>query len=161
VNLLALPLLPARLAVRALDDVHTLAVVAKDVGSRLDTLERSLDEILRLGRAIETTGGEMLRMANVMDERAGAVLALGERIDVRADAIIGMGTRLDDRGAAIVAEGHQIRAAAGDVTATAAQILEALPLLERALAMAQPLEGAVERLGRVADRLPGGKPRRP
>jgi hypothetical protein len=36
-----------------------------------------------------------------------------------------------------------------------------MPTLERALQMASPLEGAIDRFGRLVDRLPGGAPRRP
>lgn len=145
-NPLALPLLPLRIAAQALDDLHTLAVAARDVQTRADRVESVLVELLELGRRVDRTGVEMLEMARTIDDRAEAVLALGERIDIR--------------GAAIVEEGHALRASASEVTARAGQVLEALPLLERAVAMAEPLEGAVERLGRVADRLPGGRPRR-
>lgn len=165
VDLLALPLLPARLAVRALDDIHALAVVATDMHTRADRLESRLDDIMRLGESIEATGDELLRMAHRIDERAASVLTLGERIELRAESVLDLGARIDARGGEIVAEGAQIRAAAVEVTTRAGQILEALPLLERAISMAEPLEGAVERLGRIADRLPGGRaaswPRRP
>jgi hypothetical protein len=45
--------------------------------------------------------------------------------------------------------------AAGEVAQRGAQVAEALPYLERAVTMVEPLEGAVERLGRIVDRLPG------
>jgi hypothetical protein len=35
-----------------------------------------------------------------------------------------------------------------------------LPTLERAIEMASPLEGAIDRVGRLVDRLPGGAARR-
>ena len=36
-------------------------------------------------------------------------------------------------------------------------IPQALPILEQAVALGAPLEGAVERIGRIVDRLPGGR----
>ena len=41
-----------------------------------------------------------------------------------------------------------------------ADVAAALPTLQRAVSI-EPLEGAVERLGRAIDRLPGGRPRPP
>ena len=40
------------------------------------------------------------------------------------------------------------------VAEVGAQVVESLPTLERAVTMATPLEGAVERVGRLVDRLP-------
>ncbi len=42
----------------------------------------------------------------------------------------------------------------------AGELAEALPTIEQAVTMVSPLEGAVERLGRTIDRLPGGRSRR-
>ena len=39
----------------------------------------------------------------------------------------------------------------------AGELVEALPTIEQAVTMVSPLEGAVERLGRTIDRLPGGR----
>ena len=36
-------------------------------------------------------------------------------------------------------------------------LADALPALQRAVEIAEPLEGVVERVGRLADRLPGGR----
>jgi hypothetical protein len=38
-----------------------------------------------------------------------------------------------------------------------AEVAGALPVLQRAVGIAEPLEGAVERLGRMVDRFPGGR----
>ncbi len=40
-------------------------------------------------------------------------------------------------------------------------MIRTLPALERAIEMASPLEGAIDRFGRLVDRLPGGTARRP
>ncbi len=43
---------------------------------------------------------------------------------------------------------------------TGSELIAVLPTLERALEMATPLEGAIDRFGRLVDRLPGGTARR-
>jgi hypothetical protein len=129
VNLASPLLIPPKLLLRALDDLHTIATVAEDANARLARLEASADALVVIGAQ--------------MEEHARSVLELGGKID--------------ERGKQIVAEGKIIQDRAREVSDRAGQVLEALPLLERAIALAQPLEGAVERLGRVADRLPGGR----
>jgi len=64
---------------------------------------------------------------------------LGDRIDVR---------------------GGEIADRAGQVVETGAELIAVLPAFERALEMATPLEGAIDRFGRLVDRLPGGATRR-
>ncbi len=157
VNLVAPLLIPPKLLLRALDDLHTIATVAQDTSRRLDRLEATLDEALALGHRIESIGGDLLGMAGRMDRRAVAMLNLGERIDARADAVLALGEKVDARGRQLVDEGRLMQERAREVTDRAGELVEALPLLERALGLAMPLEGAVERLGRVADRLPGGR----
>lgn len=114
-------LLPPRLMLRALEDLHTLALAA----ARLERIEERLNE------------------------RAEAII-------VRGDRVIEMGERLDARTEAILAQGERIEAAAREVADRGAELTAALPVMQRAIEMAEPLEGVVERLGRVADRLPGG-----
>jgi hypothetical protein len=53
-----------------------------------------------------------------------------------------------------------IEHAAREVAKSGAVLAEALPTLQRGLEIAEPLEGVVERVGRIVDRLPGGT-RRP
>lgn len=128
-NLVSPLLIPPKLLLRALDDLHTIATVAEDVNRRLARLETSAD----------------------------ALVTIGAQMEVHARNVLDLGGRIDERGKQIVAEGKIIQDRAREVSERAGQVLEALPLLERAIALAQPLEGAVERLGRVADRLPGGR----
>jgi hypothetical protein len=64
-----------------------------------------------------------------------------------------LGERIDVRGAEIVDR-------ASGVVETATELITVLPTLERALQMATPLEGAIDRFGRLVDRLPGGAARR-
>ena len=114
-------LLPPKLVLRALDDLHTIAQAA----AGLEDIERRIDE------------------------RLVAIIALGERIAEIGDAVDG---RLDE----VMATGDRVEQAAQEVALVGRQVAEALPVLQRAITMAEPLEGAVERLGRIVDRLPGG-----
>jgi hypothetical protein len=67
---------------------------------------------------------------------------LGERMIVLGDTVLERSAVISDR--------------AKEVADRGAEVAAALPVLERAVAMASPLEGTVERLGRALDRLPGG-----
>ena len=149
-------LLPPRLLFRALDDLHTLALAA----ARLERVEESLnqraDAILAMGdridartEAILAMGERVVEMGAQMDDRAEAVIAMGERIAL-------LGEQMDARSTEILAQGERVVAAATEVADRGAQLAEALPVMQRAIEMAEPLEGVVERLGRVSDRLPGG-----
>ena len=127
--------LPPKLLLRALDDIHEMAVASRqvvDMGAR----------ILELGERI--------------DRRAEALMDLGERIDARAQQMLDIGGDLHGLGTNVLEQGTVIEERAREVADRAGEIVAALPLLERALALGQPLEGAVERLGRAVDRLPGG-----
>jgi hypothetical protein len=125
-------LLPPRLMLRALEDLHTLALAA----ARLERVEERLNE------------------------RADMIIAMGGQIDRRAEALLELGERLVELGGrtdAILAQGERIEATAREVADRGADLAAALPVMQRAIEMAEPLEGVVERLGRVADRLPGGQ----
>ncbi len=124
------PLLaPPLLVLRALDDLHTLA--------------QSAPRFLELGERVADIGERMLD--------------LGERIDARADQIIAMGHQFESLGEAMASEARATQTAAQDVVRAAREIMTALPVLEQAVALGAPLEGAVERIGRIVDRLPGGR----
>jgi hypothetical protein len=71
-----------------------------------------------------------------------------------------LGKRVDKRGAEIVDRGDEIVAGAASVAETGSELIGMLPALERAIEMASPLEGAIDRFGRLVDRLPGGQARR-
>lgn len=162
-------LLPPRLLFRALDDLHTLALAA----GRLERVEESLnaraDAILAMGDRIDGRSSAILELGEQIVAMGGQVVAMGERfdaIDERAEAIlelgeriVALGSRVDDvdaRAGQILEQGVEVVAAARDVSAQGAALAAALPVMQRAIEMAEPLEGVVERLGRVADRLPGG-----
>ena len=156
-GLLSLPLVPAQLLLRALDDLHAVAVAAQDLGPRLDGLEDRFD---RIEGEIE----EAIGVARQIERRGTDVLGVGERflelgasIEQRAGAIVALGDSAEALVRAVLAEGERIEAAALEVATTGAELAAALPMLQRAMEMTAPLEGAVERFGRVVDRLPGGK----
>jgi DNA repair ATPase RecN len=129
-------LIGPKLVLRALDDLHAIAEAARDLPTRIDALEDRLEHIevqastaIDVARDINQTAATAMAVAEQVDVRLLAVLALGERIEVRAQQVAEVGT----------------------------QVVAALPTLERAVLMATPLEGAVERVGRLVDRLPGGR----
>lgn len=116
------------LLVRALDDLHAIAQAA----AGLEAIERRINE------------------------RLATLVLLGESVDERLAQVLELGDRIDERAAGILTTGERVEQAARDVTIVGRQIADALPVLHRAITIAEPLEGAVERLGRIVDRLPGG-----
>lgn len=147
--------LPPRLAARAFDDLHQVAVGGRSflavlgrLEERADRIQDQLDATLAAADSINATAERALALLEQLDARAQAVLDLGREIDTRAGALLGLGERIDDRGSVLSAN-------AQEVADRAAEMIAILPTLERAVALATPLEGAVERLGRVVDRLPG------
>jgi hypothetical protein len=160
--------LPPRLTVRALDDLHTIARAARDISVALYQLEqraeavgRQLDTAVSLIGRIESLGEQALAIGEQVDARAQALLKFGERIDARAAEMLGLFERVDEVATAVIDQGSAIETAAREVAARGAAVADALPPLQRALEIAEPLEGIVERLGRVVDLLPGGGRRPP
>ena len=133
--------LPARLILRAFDDLHALAEAARSLpdvearlAQRIDELESRATEVLDAVSAAEATLGDGIAVGRQLDERAGVILDSTERIVAAAYA---------------VAEG-------ADHVAAVLPSLEASATAATVLAQtAEPLQGLVERLGRIADRLPG------
>jgi uncharacterized protein (DUF3084 family) len=149
---------------------------------------RQLDRVLELGEEIAQIGHEALAIAERLDRRAEAIMALAERLDRRAEAIMALGERLDRRAEAIMLLGERLDSRAAEliemgdgiqelgnridqrggeivdraalVVETGSELIAVLPAFERALEMATPLEGAIDRFGRLVDRLPGGAQRR-
>jgi hypothetical protein len=141
--------LPPKLLLRALDDIHEMAVASRqvvDMGARL----------LELGERMDARAEAILGLGERIDARAQQILDVGEHIQGRADDLIALGADMHKLGGNVLEQGDLIEQRARDVAERAADIVAALPLLERALALGEPLEGAVERLGRMVDRLPGG-----
>lgn len=142
-------LLPPRLALRALDDLHQIAVAARDIGPRLATLQDRAD-------SIEAQLGEAIVIAGEIEERGREAIEMAGRIDARAEAVLALADRVDERASEIMAEAKVIQLTAAEVAVRGGQVAEALPLLQRALEIAEPLDGTVKRLGRLVDRLPEG-----
>jgi methyl-accepting chemotaxis protein len=119
---LSLVTLPPRMVMRALDDLHSLAVAARALPeiearilARVAEIQEQFDQALEIGRSLDARGGELT--------------ALGEKLDAHAAACLELSTGLDEMN----------RSA------------------EAMAAVAEPLHGAAERLGRIVDRLPGGR----
>lgn len=129
-----------------------------------------LDRLLELGEEIVALGHRMVDLAERLDARAEAITSLGTQLELRGAAIGALGERLDDRAGALLelggginelgkqidARGAEIVDRASRVVDTGNNLIVALPTLERALELATPLEGAIDRVGRFVDRLPGG-----
>jgi uncharacterized protein (DUF3084 family) len=98
----------------------------------------------------------VLEIAERLDRRAEAIMSLGERLDVRAAELVELGGKVQALGERIDARGAEIVDRANAVVERGGELIAVLPALERALDMAQPLEGAIERVGRLVDRMPGG-----
>src|SRR5436190_14997657 len=160
-RLLGLPLdSPQTVVSRALTDLGAIAQMAR-------TAPGQLERILELGEEMADIGCGVLEIAERLDQRADAALSLGERLDARAAELLKlgrkmekMGKRVDKRGAEIVNRSDELVASAATVAETGSELIAMLPALERAIEMASPLEGAIDRVGRLVDRLPGGTARR-
>jgi hypothetical protein len=135
-------LIPPRLIIRAADDLHRMVVLAEKSLERLEAMERRTDRMIELGERI--------------DGRADQVLGLGERISTQTEAVTELGAEIEELGKRMLEQGLIIEKQAEAVAARAGELVEALPTIELAVSMVSPLEGAVERIGRAVDRLPGG-----
>ena len=161
-NILGVPIdLPTRVVGRALSDLGELARVARDVPSRLDDVQRRLDRALEVAETIDRRMERVLEIGERVDARAAAVLDLGERIDARGTAMVELGEQLLEVGTLANERAVLMTETAHEVAVRGAEVAAALPTLERAVAIATPLEGTVERLGRVVDRLPGSRVSKP
>jgi hypothetical protein len=161
--------------------IVTPDVVAGRVASDLGALARAarrapeqLDRLLELGGEFVAIGHRVLELGERIDRRAELILALGDRIDARAEALLGLGGRIEtsadellELGGSIRALGEQMDARGADivdratrVSETGTELVAVLPTLQRAIEMTTPLEGAIDRVGRLVDRLPGGAARR-
>ena len=108
-----------------------------------------------IGEEIAGIGRSVLDVAERLDQRAARVLEVGEKLDRRADEMVELGERMAELGAQMDARGAEIVDRATGVVQTGTELIAVLPALERAIAMATPLEGAIDRFRRLVDRLPG------
>jgi hypothetical protein len=147
VRVFGIPIYGPRTVVnRVVTDVTDAARLARVAPAQLERL-------LELGEEIAAIGRQILVIAERLDERADAIMALGERLDRRAEEVLELGTT-------VAATGVQINERGAEIVETGAELIAVMPTFERALDMATPLEGAIDRFGRLVDRLPGGGTRR-
>lgn len=109
--------------------------------------------MLSLGEEVVTLGYRLLELGERLDARGETVAALGERLDRRAQELLELGTELTLTGDRIDSRGGELAERVGDVARTGADLIATIPPLE----IATPLEGAIDRVGRLVDRLPGGQ----
>jgi hypothetical protein len=151
---LGLPIDPPHVVLqRVLSDLGAIAGVAR-------AAPRQLERMLELGEEIAAIGREVLQIAERLDRRAETFVALGEQLDSRAQDLLELGGQMYELGNRIDARGGEIVERAGRVVETGGELIGVLPALERAIEMTTPLEGAIDRFGRLVDRLPGGASRR-
>ena len=123
--------LSARLLQRVVDDVGAIAAASRELPARMQELdERAARMQDQLDRALDL--GEKIA------DNTAAMVAMAERVESRGESMVELGERMITLGNAVTEQSQSIA---------------------RALAIATPLEGTVERLGRALDRLPGGRPR--
>jgi len=153
------------LVLRALDDLHAIAEAARGLPDRVNGLDERLeriedqveDALIAAGRS-RNTASTIVGLGEQVDARLKGVIELGERVEERAGEIIVLGGTLQLLADEVLEEARVMALRAQAVAEVGAQVVESLPTLERAVTMATPLEGAVERVGRLVDRLPGGRP---
>jgi hypothetical protein len=149
-RILGIPVVsPAAASQAVLSDLQAMVRMARAAPAQLD-------RVLELGEDIALTGREALQVAERLDRRAETFVALAERLDARAEELLLLGTELRQLGLQVDARGGEIVDRAGQVVQAGAELVAVLPALERAIEMATPLEGAIDRFGRLVDRLPGG-----
>ncbi len=142
-GLLAALRLPPALTLRALDDLHSLA--------------QALPDLLELGRRLDARGGDILELGERLESSVTALLQAGLRLDDRARELAELGGSLAEVGCTMHPDAVAVHERTAEAIAAVEELSAALPTLERAVGLATPLEGAVERLGRVVDRLPRGR----
>jgi hypothetical protein len=164
-RLIGLPLGSSQAIVnRVLSDLAAIARVARHAPGQLDRMVELGEEIATIGRSVlmiaarlDGRAGAILELGAQLDDRAGAILELGARLEGRTIELIELGTRMHELGDRVDVRGAEVANQAGAVVETATELIAVLPTLERALQMATPLEGAIDRFGRLVDRLPGGR----
>jgi hypothetical protein len=124
--------------------------LAQNLAVAPDAAQRALADLAAVGRVAR----ELPARLDALDRRAA-------KIQEQIDQMLDLGERVVELGVEVNALGGVISDRAKDVADRGGEVVAVLPTLERAIGMAQPLEGAIDRLGRVVDRLPGGPGRRP
>ncbi len=119
-----------------------------------------IDRLITLGEQLVILGQQFVELGQSIDGRASELLALGERMEQRASQLLDVSATVEGLAERIDARGEEIVRRGGEIVETGNELIAVLPTLERAIEMTTPLEGAIDRFGRLVDRLPGGPARR-
>ena len=164
-------LLPPRLVLRALDDLHAIAEAVRwttEVREELDlratardvrSLAKAARRLPDIERTLAGTEKDLVARADRLDARLREALRVVKSVEGDLPAV-----------ATVLARADEISEQLTTVNSLAGRIDDGLPSFERVLdsidalreatailaAAVEPLQGIAERLGRVADRLPGG-----
>ena len=145
-------LIDPRAIPRALDDLHAIAQAAR----RLPEVEERLTERIASAEARLDDVLEAATTVRLLDDRAAGVLE-------GLDRVLGAVDRIGDverEVAELVSLARELRGGLPTLD-DAPESMRQLNLAAGTLAAAaQPLQGTAERLGRIADRLPGAQRRR-
>jgi chromosome segregation ATPase len=173
-------LIGPRALTRTADEIAALTRAVgrvPDLLERLDArageIEAALTRALKVGRSLDRRGAAAIEALDGLQARVDRAEAQLERAIERAELLEARAGELDALGGrveALVTEvmaqaqamallGESIAAQAGALTRQAETIGASLPTLTKAVEMAEPLEGAVDRVAWIVDRLPGGRPR--
>lgn len=144
-SLLSTLTFPARLTLRALDDLHVLAETAGTLNDVEARMTRHLD-------ALEGHAERMVELAERVTGQMETGVQTAQRLGEQGDRLIAQGERIAEQGPILASR-------AAEVAQEGARLAEALPTLQRAIEIVEPLQGTVERMARIADRIPGGRPR--
>jgi hypothetical protein len=147
------PLLaPERLVTRVVSDIRRSL-------ARMETLQR---QTLAATEAWLSMTAQLRDQLDLLDRRSQSigdiVDKLGPTLDKLGPALDAL-VRIEPIAAGVLATAREIEPHAEQVHLRAAEIVDFLPTIARAVELIEPLEGTVERLGRVVDRLPGGRTR--
>jgi len=152
-------LIDPRLVPRLLDDIHAIAEAARllptveaRLTERIASAESRLDDVIAAAAPLKGLGG-----------RADGVLDGIDRVDVRAVELLAAVDRLDSveaRVAELVRLAEELRAGLPTLDDALGSIKQLNAAARTLAAAVEPLQGTAERLGRIADRLPGAQRRR-
>jgi len=178
-----------RLIVRALEDLHAIAGAARRVDEVVSAVDALASLDARAGAAVaavdrlDARADAAVAAVDRLDARADAAIAAVDRIDARAAGVLDGIDRVDARAQSVLdgvdrvlvalARVDNVETQVAELVRLAAELQAGLPTLDEALesirslnvaagtlaAAAEPLQGTAERLGRIADRLPGLRPR--
>lgn len=117
--------------------------IARSLIEELVALRRSLDRVGEAAESVERVEAIANQALPVAERGIEVMERLIETIDRASEQVEPMITSMDS--------------AQAKVDPLIVTLEATLPALEQAISMSKPLEGSVERLGRVLDKLPGGR----